>query len=917
MFLVVALGALGVSLATASDASRDLLIAAAAALGAIFVTLHLISWGMARASHRRLDIVMEFLEHDAAPGFCTDEQGAIFAQNRAALDRFGGHDGSTMTRALEPLFANPDAVIHRLRLAAADTTSAREDVVTRRGQVRVAVHRIPGGYLWRLEDLVDRPVRAADGIGLPILTFGPSGTILYMNEILRSVVGRRAKRVRDLFDDVPLQNGGLNTLRTKDGPEQVRVVLSDPVNGRQEVFVLPGGEDADGRIPLDALPVALLKLDAGGSVTSANRAARDLLPPSGEGAERRLAAMVEGLGRSVREWVSEAAAGRGLNHAEIVRVTGASPERFLQITLGRPVGGGGEGLIAVLNDATALKTMEAQFVQSQKMQAIGQLAGGIAHDFNNLLTAISGHCDLLMLRHGEGDEDYADLAQITQNANRAAALVGQLLAFSRKQTLEMADIDLRDTLGDLTHLLNRLVGERVALTLSHDPALVPIRGDRRQLEQVLMNLVVNARDAMPDGGEIVLETQCRYLDRPMARDQVTVPAGQYVVITVSDQGSGIPPDAVGRIFEPFFTTKRPGEGTGLGLSMAYGIVKQCGGYIFVDSTPGVGTQFSLYFPGERARAEDAPAAISAPVFQPIEADQRPASDAPIAARQADEPGSIAVASEGDKADPAVSVSDGADDTQIADFEMSAGVAFEALASDIPPASDAVARVENETDVSASHADEEADDHSGATPHDDPSDDDVADAVVQAVEAASDDDEGAVKRAAVLEQSDGGPEIDPIDLDATSVEEADQPEVAVAQDIKAALGDMPRSAPEDRQPIVLLVEDEAPVRAFASRALRLRGYHVLEAACAEDALQTLEDRSIEVDLFVTDVMMPGLDGPTWVREALLRRPDVRTIFISGYTQDAMTETSAPVPNAVFLPKPFSLNDLTRTVERALV
>ncbi|MFO6463142.1 ATP-binding protein [Jannaschia sp. KMU-145] len=914
MFLVVALGALGVSLATASDASRDLLIAAAAALGAIFVALHLISWGMARASHRRLDIVMEFLEHDAAPGFCTDEQGAIFAQNRAALDRFGGHDGSTMTRALEPLFANPDAVIHRLRLAAADTTSAREDVVTRRGQVRVAVHRIPGGYLWRLEDLVDRPVRAADGIGLPILTFGPSGTILYMNEILRSVVGRRAKRVRDLFDDVPLQNGGLNTLRTKDGPEQVRVVLSDPVNGRQEVFVLPGGEDADGRVPLDALPVALLKLDAGGSVTSANRAARDLLPPSGEGAERRLAAMVEGLGRSVREWVSEAAAGRGLNHAEIVRVTGASPERFLQITLGRPVGGGGEGLIAVLNDATALKTMEAQFVQSQKMQAIGQLAGGIAHDFNNLLTAISGHCDLLMLRHGEGDEDYADLAQITQNANRAAALVGQLLAFSRKQTLEMADIDLRDTLGDLTHLLNRLVGERVALTLSHDPALVPIRGDRRQLEQVLMNLVVNARDAMPDGGEIVLETQCRYLDRPMARDQVTVPAGQYVVITVSDQGSGIPPDAVGRIFEPFFTTKRPGEGTGLGLSMAYGIVKQCGGYIFVDSTPDVGTQFSLYFPGERSRAEDAPASLAAPVLQPIQTEDERSSDAPIAARQTEEQKAPDRSAEGAEPD-AVAMDDAPDDTQVAAREMSDDADFDTSVSDSARQSEALSREAGGIEVDADLAPEK-DDEPGAAAHDNLScdaEDDVSDAVMQAVEAACGDGEGGVGRSARTER----PESDPSELEATSVADADSPEVAVAQDIEAALTDMSQGAPEDRQPIVLLVEDEAPVRAFASRALRLRGYHVLEAACAEDALQTLEDRSIEVDLFVTDVMMPGLDGPTWVREALLRRPDVRTIFISGYTQDAMTETSAPVPNAVFLPKPFSLNDLTRTVERALV
>ena len=163
--------------------------------------------------------------------------------------------------------------------------------------------------------------------------------------------------------------------------------------------------------------------------------------------------------------------------------------------------------MAVLNDATELKTLEAQFVQSQKMQAIGQLAGGVAHDFNNLLTAISGHCDLLLLRRDPGDPDYADLQQINQNANRAASVVGQLLAFSRKQNLRPELLDLRDTMGDLTHLLNRLVGEKITLNLSHETEDKMIRADRRQLEQVLMNLVVNARDAMPDGGTIDIEAR--------------------------------------------------------------------------------------------------------------------------------------------------------------------------------------------------------------------------------------------------------------------------------------------------------------------------------------------------------------------------------------------------------------------------
>ena len=396
-------------------------------------------------------------------------------------------------------------------------------------------------------------------------------------------------------------------------------------------------------------------------------------------------------------------------------------------------------LIAVLSDATQLKTLEAQFVQSQKMQAIGQLAGGVAHDFNNLLTAISGHCDLLLLRHDQGDADYSDLIQINQNSNRAAALVGQLLAFSRKQTLRPEVLDMRDTLSDLTHLLNRLVGEKVSLTLSHDPVLKSIRADKRQLEQVLMNLVVNARDAMPEGGEIRIETESRTLITPMSRERVTVPVGEYVTVRVVDHGTGISADKLQKVFEPFFTTKRTGEGTGLGLSTAYGIVKQTGGYIFVDSKLGEGTCFTLLFP-------------------------------------------VIVAN-----------------------------------SDMP---------------------------------------------------------------------------------------------TVPKKEKAI------SAPNHGDGLILLVEDEAPVRAFASRALRLRGYTVLEADSAEAALKTLEDESLNIDLFVTDVVMPGKDGPSWVKEAMLVRPDVRVVFVSGYAEDKLSDTQAKIPNSVFLPKPFSLNELTETVHRQL-
>lgn len=490
---------------------------------------------------------------------------------------------------------------------------------------------------------------------------------------------------------------------------------------------------------LEEVPVAIMTFGPDGVMRVANHAARELMW-KGDIRAAMFHDLFEGLGRPVSEWLADVVAGRHPGGSEVLRVRGEE-ERFLQITLRRYVEGGRPGALAILNDATRLKTMEAQFAQSQKMQAIGQLAGGIAHDFNNLLTAISGHCDLLLLRHGREDSDFADLEQIRQNANRAASLVGQLLAFSRKQTLNPEVLDLDDVLGDLTHLLNRLMVEKVDLVLAPmgrvaGRPLGRIRADKRQVEQVLINLVVNARDAMPEGGDIRIETEPVTLAEDLRRDRATVPAGDYTVIRVVDHGVGIPDHQQRQIFEPFFTTKRVGEGTGLGLSMAYGIVKQSGGFIFVDSVVGQGTTFSLYFP----------------VFE-------------------------------------------------------------------------------------------------------------------------------------------GPD-------------------------QAPVAEVRRLATKQGEGVILLVEDEASVRAFASRALSLRGYTVLEAANAEEALAKLEDRSLHVDLFVTDVVMPGMDGPAWVRRAHLERPGVKVVFMSGYAEDGLAEDQARVPNSVFLPKPFSLNDLTNTVQGLL-
>ena len=531
--------------------------------------------GLSRLAQRRLRRrraladaqIAAFIAHDASPSFTTDAEGEIGYQNRTALERFGSRGGQTLTRALGEIFANPGSVLARLQTKAAALGAAREDLVTRRGHVRLSVHQIEGqGFLWRLEDMSERPVggRGAENISLPMLTVSKSGTILFMNEALRRLVGERVRTLDRIFTELPLRSGEEHEIATPEGAMRCVVAQIEGAGGRDEIYLLPmatGRSTAHDPASFEALPVALMRLAVDGRVLEVNRAARGLLGQIP--ANTRLSELFEGLGRPVNDWVADAVAGRTERRPEVLRARRGDREVFLQVSLSRVVEEGRAGLIAVLSDATQLKTLEAQFVQSQKMQAIGQLAGGVAHDFNNLLTAISGHCDLLMLRHDKGDPDYSDLDQISQNANRAASLVGQLLAFSRKQTLKPRIIDLRDTLSDLTHLLNRLVGEKVVLTLTHDPDLLPIRADKRQLEQVIMNLVVNARDAMPGGGEIRIETENLRLVEDLKRDRAAVPKGDYVVVKVTDEGTGIAPDKLGKIFEPFYTqTHRRGHRAG-------------------------------------------------------------------------------------------------------------------------------------------------------------------------------------------------------------------------------------------------------------------------------------------------------------------------------------------------------------------
>ncbi len=250
------------------------------------------------------------------------------------------------------------------------------------------------------------------------------------------------------------------------------------------------------------------------------------------------------------------------------------------------------------------------------MQAVGQLAGGVAHDFNNVLTAILGTCDLMLLRHTPGDSDYDDIQQIRANSNRAASLTRQLLAFSRQQTLRPEVLQLPDVVSDVSHLLKRLIGEKIQLVVTHDRDLGAVRADPGQLEQVIVNLAVNARDAIlskgEGGGKVTLATRKITAADVRAMGSAIMPQADYTCLIVEDTGTGIAPEHLGKIFEPFFTTKETGKGTGLGLSTVYGVVKQSGGFIFADSERGRGTRFSVYLPvhhgtGEAPRAAKAEA----------------------------------------------------------------------------------------------------------------------------------------------------------------------------------------------------------------------------------------------------------------------------------------------------------------------
>src|SRR5579859_4924176 len=350
----------------------------------------------------------------------------------------------------------------------------------------------------------------------------------------------------------------------------------------------------------DHTPMAIATVDRGGNVVRANaRYAKLAQGLNGDGASAKSifrAVNARDRARLIAA-INQAAEGQGDIAPVEVMLEGAK-ERWGQffVTAVEQDERETEGAIVYMLETTERRALENQINQSQKMDMVGQLAGGIAHDFNNVLSAIMMANDFLLNAHKPTDPSFQDIMQIKQNATRAATLVRQLLAFSRRQTLRPQVLDLGEALSDLTMLLRRLIGEKVKLELVHGRDLWPVKVDVSQFEQVIVNLAVNARDAMPDGGRLTVRTANVSTTEAAELAQKGMPPADYVMIEVSDSGTGIPADIVDKIFEPFFSTKEVGKGTGLGLSTVYGIIKQTGGFIYVDSREGVGTTFRIFVP---------------------------------------------------------------------------------------------------------------------------------------------------------------------------------------------------------------------------------------------------------------------------------------------------------------------------------
>jgi two-component system, cell cycle sensor histidine kinase and response regulator CckA len=776
------------------------IIALAALIGVAAVAAR---W-MHMALAGRVDILSQALEASADAQLIVARDGRIAYANTAFYDLFPLADEAPLERIAAAL-ADPEseADFDRLRSRAAAGTRAIAALPLRdarggaAGWFSVAVNPIagrPGYSFWNIQDITARHEMEAvirdernklvdflDDAPIGFYSVDAAGRFLFVNQTLGKWLGAAPSelvggslRLGDFLAlppaaDTPPSDpfGGRGdgaqrgevVLKSRDGrivhawigqsvvgsgaDLRTRSVVRDLTPEREWETALRLSRERFQRFFANA-PVGIALIDRFSRLEEANRALGELFG----------APVQDLIGQPLIGFVNEedrreiavklASAAGGVAHPGPVEVRLKGPrDKASVVFLSRLDGieGGDGALMLHFIDVTEQKNLEIQFAQSQKMQAVGQLAGGVAHDFNNLLTAMIGFCDLLLMRFRPGDPSFADIMQIKQNANRAANLVRQLLAFSRQQTLQPRILSITDVLVELSHLLRRLIGENIQLEVKHDRDLGLVKVDQGQLEQVIINLAVNARDAMQGGGMLTIRTANVTQTRATRLGHEVMPAGQYVSIEVADTGIGIPKENLARIFEPFFSTKEVGSGTGLGLSTVYGIVKQTGGFIFVDSAPDQGAVFRIYLPRHQ-----------------------PAEGAFVG-----------------RAD----------------------------AADIP----------------------------------------------------------AVK-------------------DLTGIG------------------------------TVLLVEDEDPVRIFGARALRNKGYTVLEAKSGEAALEVIRTAGEPIDLLITDVVMPRMDGPALIREVRETHPDMKVIFISGYTEDEFRQRLDSDSDIHFLPKPFSLKQLAGKVKEVI-
>ena len=420
------------------------------------------------------------------------------------------------------------------------------------------------------------------------------GDVPSIQDLLEAATNGRVRLVAEGEQGAPLHSVHVPVDPTRDGGPATILLFDQPDSPSS-------GGGANLQALLDVLPVGLALVDRDGRFITANKAFRTAggipeLPsyPSDLVVKEDKGAVADAVRRNARGPAMSADLAIRLAH---------QPGEPVALTVAGLRGLGDPAVLLLLKDNSEEAKLKRQVAQATKMQAVGQLAGGVAHDFNNILTAIIGHCDLMLMRHTPGDSDYDDIQQIRSNSNRAAGLTRQLLAFSRQQTLRPQVLQLPDVVSEVSHLLKRLLGETVELVLKHGRDLGAVRADPGQLEQVIVNLAVNARDAMLNkgGGTLTIQTYAVRADQVAELGSDILPIAAYSAISIDDTGTGIAPSILGKVFEPFFTTKEVGKGTGLGLSTVYGIVKQSGGFIFADSTVGQGTRFTIYLPVDASK----------------------------------------------------------------------------------------------------------------------------------------------------------------------------------------------------------------------------------------------------------------------------------------------------------------------------